>query len=125
MSANEIIPQEVADFLLKTIASVAELEALLLMRREMGSWSAETLAQRLYVPPAEAELVLRALMNLGFVVQDEQNYQYQCETPELDRLVERTAEVYARQLIPVTRLIHDHGRRIRRFADAFRLRRDP
>jgi hypothetical protein len=64
-------------------------------------------------------------MNLGFVVQDEQNYQYQCETPELDRLVERTAEVYARQLIPVTRLIHDHGRRIRRFADAFRLRRDP
>lgn len=124
MSASELIPQDVNDFLLKTIASVAELEALLLMRREMVAWSAEALAQRLYVPPAEAELVLRALMNLGFVTQDEQSYRYECATPELDRMVERTAEVYARQLIPVTRLIHDHGRRIRRFADAFRLRRD-
>lgn len=124
MSASELIPQDVGDFLLKTIASIAELEALLLMRREMVSWSAETLAQRLYVPPAEAELVLRALMNLGFVVQDEKGYRYECAVPELDRMVERTAEVYARQLIPVTKLIHDHGRRIRRFADAFRLRRD-
>lgn len=125
MSANELIPRDVRDFLLKTIASVAELEALLLLRREMASWSVETLAQRLYVPPAEAELVLRALMSLDFVVQDEVGYRYECTTPELDRLVEKTAEVYARQLIPVTKLIHDHGRRIRRFADAFRLRRDP
>jgi len=124
MSANELIPQDVSDFLLKTIASVAELEALLLMRREMVSWSPETLAQRLYVPPAEAELVLRALMSLGFVVQDDEGYRYECAAPELDRMVERIAEVYARQLIPVTKLIHDHGRRIRRFADAFRLRRD-
>lgn len=125
MSANELIPRDVRDFLLKTIASVAELEALLLLRREMASWSVETLAQRLYVPPAEAELVLRALMSLDFVVQDEVGYRYECTAPELDRLVEKTAEVYARQLIPVTKLIHDHGRRIRRFADAFRLRRDP
>ncbi len=124
MSANELIPQDVNDFLLKTIASVAELEALLLMRREMVPWSAESLARRLYVPPAEAELVLRALMHLGFVVQNEEGHRYECATPELDRMVERTAEVYARQLIPVTKLIHDHGRRIRRFADAFRLRRD-
>lgn len=124
MSANELIPQDVSDFLLKTIASVAELEALLLMRRERASWSAETLAQRLYVPPAEAELVLRALASLGFIVQAEQGYRYECDQPELDRMVEATADVYARQLIQVTKLIHDHGRRIRRFADAFRLRKD-
>jgi DNA-binding IclR family transcriptional regulator len=125
MSASELIPQDVSDFLLKTIASVAELEALLLMRREMVSWSAETLAQRLYVPPDEAEHVLRALKSLGFVVQNERDYRYECAAADLDHLVERTSEVYARQLIPVTKLIHDHGRRIRRFADAFRLRRDP
>lgn len=124
MSASDLIPQDVSDFLLKTIASIAELEALLLMRREMTSWTAETLAQRLYVSPAEAELVLRALMSLGFVIEDEQSFRYECTTPDLDLMVEKTAEVYARQLIPVTKLIHDHGRRIRRFADAFRLRRD-
>lgn len=72
MSASELIPQDVTDFLLRTIASVAELEALLLMRREMVPWSVETLARRLYVPPAEAELVLRALMHLSFVVQDDE-----------------------------------------------------
>jgi hypothetical protein len=124
MSASELIPQEVGDFLIKSIASVAELEALLLMRREMVSWTAEALAQRLYVTTAEAEFVLRTLTSLGFVVQDEHGYRYECSTPELDRMVEWTADVYARQLIPVTKLIHDHGRRIRRFADAFRLRRD-
>ena len=124
MSANELIPQDVTDFLLKSITSIAELEALLLMRRETGSWSAETLAQRLYVPPAEAERVLRDLKSLGFIVEVEQGYRYGCSTPELDRLAERTAEIYARQLIPVTKLVHDHGRRIRRFADAFRLRKD-
>jgi DNA-binding IclR family transcriptional regulator len=124
MSANELIPRDVSDFLLKTIASVAELEALLLMRREVTSWDPDSLARRLYVSPAEAQLVLRTLTSLGFVVPEGQGYRYECASRELDAMVERTAETYARHLIPVTKLIHDQGRQIRRFADAFRLRRD-
>jgi DNA-binding IclR family transcriptional regulator len=124
MAASESIPRDVREFLLKTIASVAELEALLLMRREAACWDADALAQRLYVSPAEAERVLRTLMSLGFVNKDAQGYRYHCSSVEVDAMVERTAEVHARQLIAVTKLIHDHGRKIRRFADAFRFRRD-
>jgi DNA-binding IclR family transcriptional regulator len=123
MAGTEAIPQDVRDFLLRTIASVAELEALLLMRREPVPWDADGLALRLYIPPAEAALVLRALASLGLVVEDS-GYRYDCAATELDAIVAKTAEVYTRQLIPMTKLIHEHGRKIRRFADAFRLRRD-
>ncbi|MBN9268265.1 MAG: hypothetical protein BGN89_15065 [Alphaproteobacteria bacterium 64-6] len=125
MAANEPIPRDVTDFLLRTIASIAELEALLLMRRETASWSADALAQRLYISSMEAEHVLRTLMSLGFLNKDAEGYSYHCSSSELDAIVAKTAEVHARQLIPVTKLIHEHGRKIRRFADAFRFRRDP
>ncbi len=125
MSASEPIPQEVRDFLLRTIASIAELEALLLMRREAAHWSADALADRLYVSHAEAEHVLQVLMSLGALSRDAEGYRYHCTSSELDSMVAKTAEVHARQLIAVTKLIHEHGRKIRRFADAFRFRRDP
>ncbi len=124
MSASDAIPQDVRDFLLRTITSIAELEALLLMRRERTAWNAESLAERLYVQPSEAALVLGALMGLGFVSQNTDGYRDDCASPELDAIVEKTSDVYARQLISVTKLVHEHGRKIRRFADAFRLRRD-
>jgi hypothetical protein len=37
-------------------------------------------------------------------------------------VVDRLADAYARHLIPITNLIHDKQRRIREFADAFRIR---
>jgi hypothetical protein len=39
-------------------------------------------------------------------------------------MIARLADVYARHLIPVTNLIHSKPRRIREFADAFKLRKD-
>ncbi len=125
MAASESIPRDVRDFLLRTIASIAELEALLLMRRETAHWDANALADRLYVSPAEAEHVLHTLMSLGVLSKEAQGYRYRCASSELDAMVAKTAEVHARQLVPVTKLIHEHGRKIRRFADAFRFRRDP
>lgn len=40
-------------------------------------------------------------------------------------MVDRLAETYARSLVPVTRLIHERDIAIRKFADAFKLRKDP
>ena len=40
------------------------------------------------------------------------------------KLVARLSEVYRRHLIPITNLIHSKPRRIREFAEAFKLRKD-
>jgi hypothetical protein len=39
-------------------------------------------------------------------------------------MIDRLAESYAKQLIPITNLIHGKPRRIRQFADAFKFRKD-
>ena len=39
-------------------------------------------------------------------------------------MVELLAEHYKRHLIPITNLIHAKPRRIRQFADAFKLKKD-
>ena len=51
-------------------------------------------------------------------------YRFGCETTELRDLVDRLAEAYAQQLIPVTNMIHTKPRRIRQFAEAFKFRKD-
>ena len=122
---SESIPDDVREFVLKYIDSIAQLEALLLLRREISApWNAATVAKRLYIPHGDASDVLGKLLAHGFLKLNRKTYQYQCP-PELDTLVGHVADVYARQLIPVTHLIHNKPGRIREFADAFKLRKEP
>ena len=122
---SESIPDEVREFVQKYIDSIAQLEALLLLRRELlAPWNAATLAKRLYITHGDASDLLRKLLAHGFLTLNRKTYQYQCP-PELDTLVAHVADVYARQLIPMTHLIHNKPGRIREFADAFKLRKEP
>lgn len=122
---TESIPDDVREFVLKYVDSIAQLEALLLLRRERSaSWNAATVAKRLYITHGDASDVLRKLLAHGFLKFRKETYQYQCP-PEVDTLVGHVADVYARQLIPVTHLIHNKPGRIREFADAFKLRKEP
>jgi hypothetical protein len=122
---SESIPDDVREFIQKYIDSIAQLEALLLLRRELSvPWTAATVAKRLYVTHDDASDVLRKLLAHGFLKFNRKTYQYQCPA-ELDTLVVHVADVYARQLIPMTHLIHNKPGRIREFADAFKLRKEP
>ena len=122
---SESIPDEVREFVLKYIDSIAQLEALLLLRREVSApWNAAKVAKRLYITKGDASDVLRKLLAHGFLKLNRKTYQYQCP-PELDTLVGHVADVYARKLIPMTHLIHNKPGRIREFADAFKLRKEP
>jgi hypothetical protein len=123
--ANETIPDDVREFLHKYIDSIAQLEALLLLRREISApWDVAMVAKRLYVSNGDASDVLRRLLAHGFLKLNQQTYQYQCPE-ELDSLVGHVADVYGRQLIPVTNFIHNKPARIQEFADAFKLRKEP
>lgn len=116
-------------FIVRNIDSVAQLEALLLLRANAGQlWQPETVARRLYIQPVTAAALLRGLheRELIMLAQPEPAaYKYGPTTAELVRRVEDLAVAYARQLVTVTNLIHSKASgEIQSFADAFRLRRE-
>lgn len=123
MTGREL-PNEIQRFIAKNIDSVGQLEALLLLRAEPRPWSRLDCARRLYTGVAETTAMLDALCRAGLLVCEGDLYRYDCKTEELRHKVDDLAQVYARQLIAVTNLIHAKARRMRAFADAFRFRKD-
>lgn len=122
---NEPIPADLRDFILRFIDSVAHLEALLLLRANSGrSWSAPAVAARLYTSETQVSEVLAQLCNEGLIGREGDLYRYVGQPAEMLTLIDRLAEFYSKQLIPITNLIHGKPRRIRQFADAFKLRKD-
>lgn len=127
--AEDPIPVEIKLFILKSIDSIAQLEALLLLRSNQSEeWDAGNVAKRLYISEQETALLLRRLCDESFIVATSNQplrYQYQPRSTELTQMVNQLAEIYSKQLVPVTNLIHSKPRtRIQEFADAFKLRKD-
>lgn len=122
--ADDPIPADLRAFIQRHIDSVAQLEALLLLRSTSGTnWDVATVAKRLYAAEPETADVLTQLCEDGFLACMDGAYRYAGAT-DLDELVARLASAYARHLIAVTNMIHAKPRRIRQFADAFRFRKD-
>lgn len=128
---DDLIPDDVRQFIVDKIDSVAELEGLLLLSRNPEiEWDAEALAKRLYAERQQAEDVLIHLYSLGFLAATNSEppaYRYQPGSPKLRQIVDRVAEIYSKYLVPVTNLIHSKPQtKVQQFADAFKLgkRRD-
>jgi hypothetical protein len=101
------------------------LEGLLLLRRESAlSWDPAAVAERLYISEDAASGVLTRLHGRGLLSCEGGLYRYECTPVELASEVDAVASVYARQLIPMTNLIHSKPSRIREFAEAFKFRKD-
>lgn len=122
--AESGIPHHVRRFIKSHIDSVGELEALLLLRSEPRGWKADQVAARLYASEAETIEFLDRLRSADLLDCHGGIYRYECRTEELRRMVDELASLYGRLLIPITNLVHAKPRRIRQFADAFRLRKD-
>jgi hypothetical protein len=126
--ADPLIPDDVQAFLLNRIDSIAQLEALLLLRTNpTHEWTAETLAKRLYISVQETAVLLERLRADGFLValpDPPGSYQYQPASSALAHMLDRVADLYTAYLIPVTNLIHTKPRtRVQESADAFKLRK--
>lgn len=123
--ADDDVPADVRVFIAQYIDSIAQLEALLLLRNEsQGTWDAARAAKRLYVSEREAGDLLTRLGDDGLISRVDDAFKYAPPDGELAALVDRLAEVYSRQLIPITNLIHSKPGRIRQFADAFKFKKD-
>jgi len=123
------IPNDVRRFILESVDSIAQLEALLLLRGNPNDeWDAQKVAQRLYINEQEATSLLARLSAGGLIAFSNDKpplYRYQPASDDLALIVERLAEIYSKHLVPVTNLVHSKPRtRVREFADAFDLRKD-
>jgi hypothetical protein len=121
------IPNDIRQFILRSIDSIAQLEALLLLRANpWEKWDVRAVAKRLYIAEQEAAPLLANLCEQRLILLGESGeHVYQPASADLTQMVDRLAEIYTRQLVPVTNLIHSKPRtRIQEFADAFRLRKD-
>ena len=121
---EDIIPEDARQFILRHIGSVAQLEALLLLRANPRAvWNAAQLAGRLYIDHQQAREVLDELTNQGFITPENESYRYNPCTQEMTDMMERIVKLYARFLVPVTHLIHSKSR-VQEFSDAFRIKKD-
>lgn len=121
------LPDVVQELILERIESVAQLEALLLMRRTADQvWTVQELAGQLYIPPQDASLAMGALIERGFCQKKGDAALYQPESPELEAAVALLADTYREKLIPVTKLIHQRAKKpgVQQFADVFRIRKE-
>lgn len=120
--SDEPIPEEVCKVLEDYIDSVAQLEALVLMRSSSTRWSAVSIAERLYVTEQEAERVLAHLHAHNLICFDESGYWFEPTDASLSRAASLLAQLYRTHLIPITRLIHSKPHRIQQFANAFKIK---
>ena len=95
------------------------------MRRHAPEdWDVTSTARRLYISEQETSEILENLCEDGLLQCGAGVYHFAGRTPEVERLVGRLAEAYAENLVAVTNIIHGKPRRIREFANAFKLRKD-
>ena len=123
--ADRYVPDRIRDFILKHIDSVAQIEALLLVRSNpQERWDVSQISARLYASETEVAEALDRLCGAGLLRLDNDIYRFEGVSPENAALIQELLTLYARHLIPVTNIVHAKPRRIRSFADAFRFRKD-
>ena len=122
---DDVLPAELREFLENHIDSIAQLEALLLLRSAPDVlWDPQATAKRLYVGEREALGALAHLTTHGLIGRHANGYRFDPRSDELLRGVSLIAEYYTTRLIPITKLIHTKSQRIQQFADAFKLKKD-
>jgi DNA-binding IclR family transcriptional regulator len=127
---SEPIPEELVRFLQDRVASLEQLETLLLLRRTRDRvWGLTDVAQRLSMPESSIEPVLVELTRHGMLASHgtgiAKTWQYSPASPELAALIERLAVVYDDRRLEIMRMLSAQAmERIRdsaakAFADAF------
>jgi hypothetical protein len=108
--ATQHVPDDIRSFILKHIASVAQIEALLLIWATPDKrWGISQIAARIYASEAETAKALDGLCNAGLLDRIDGAFGLKA-SKETFELIGRLRETYARHLIPVTDVIHRRRR---------------
>jgi hypothetical protein len=120
---SEAVPEPVRRLIAEHIDSIAQLEALLLLRATPSMWwSDEDVARALVTRPKPAELLLAHLVRHGLAEERDETYHY-AATGDLGAAVDMLADAYATRRPTVIGLIFSGpDPAVSSLADAFRLR---
>ena len=123
--ADNFIPDDVEDFIARHIDSIAQLEALLILRAFSDErWDVATLSKRLYINEAETASILSGFCLNGFVSVSGDVFQYACDDEQKRLTIDSVAHTYSKHLIPLTQIVHAKSNKIRQFSEAFKFKRD-
>jgi hypothetical protein len=122
--ATQYVPSDIRDFILKYIASVAQIEALLLIwSNPEKRWSVSRVAARIYAGETETANALEGLCSNGLLVRKGDAFGLNASEENV-AMIGRLKEAYARHLIPVTDVIHGKSQGSRPKEETHGLRRD-
>jgi hypothetical protein len=126
---NGRLPPEVERFIAEHIASVAQLEILMLLRaRANDELSADTVGRELRIDPGWAAAELQELAARGFVTPrsgSAEAYRYGPRTPDVAETIDAVVDAYVHRRVTVVNLIFAKpSKTVLVFAEAFRLRKD-
>ena len=132
MSTEERLPDDVRRLIESSIPTLEALEIVLLLARDPGrEWQASLVPRLLpsaQVTEAAVLEYLRILADQGIVAKrDEHRFVYAPRTPELTRAVEGLIIAYHQRPVTLIKAVYASAElaRIRSFAEAFRLRKEP
>jgi hypothetical protein len=125
----EELSSEVARFLDEHVASVGQLEVLLLLRERAGvSVTAADVAREVGIDPEFAGADLRELAAHGLLAEcpgSSVGFRFAPASPALGAAVAAVAAAYAQRRVSIiNRIVNKPSPTIRAFADAFRLRKE-
>jgi hypothetical protein len=125
---SDDFPAELKQFIAQHVESLAQLEALLILRQDPHRhWQSPDLAQRLYITPDMCEGILADLERRGFTARASgaAAYHYQPRDLAADRLLDDLSTIYQqRRVAVITEIYSKPVNKVQTFADAFRLRRE-
>jgi hypothetical protein len=107
MNRDNFNDEDLYRFILLEIGTVPHLEALLLLWRNCPrSYSEAELATLLFVNAATARTIAHDLGDSGLIANEEGRYRYDSNQTRKNALLEALADLYRRELINITKLIH-------------------
>jgi hypothetical protein len=124
-----VVPLEVQQFVLDRVGSIAQLEALLMMRNAPDTWwLSGSMAERLYISERACRAELDALKTQGLLLGKQDDigwrFRYAPSNGDLRELVDRLVYYYSKNLVVISNLIHSKPRtRLHEFAEAFWLKK--
>jgi len=122
---EQVIPGDVQQFILDRIDSIAQLEALVILRNTPDSWwPSAAIAERLYITESTCRAEMDGLTRQQLLLDREEGgaraYRYRPSTGDLREMVDRLVYYYSKHLVPISNLVHSKPRtRINEFARAF------
>lgn len=125
---TKVTEQELLDFIANNFRSAWSLELLLMIRQKpQQAWRMDDLVRELRAGRSAVTEGLAELRRIGVVASDSQGaYRFAANSTAAEQLAAELAELYSRKPRAIMQaILSAPNARIRTFANAFRLRKDP